>query len=183
MAEVVAELDAVVTKGGRVFGARVCGAPMDDIVWQGWIEFIALDDGEIVRTPRETTQPNRVDLAYWASGLTPTYVEGALARALSRPPVLPPRPPAVPAYEEPAASVDRVSAPRLDLAESVLDPFSIYEKGEHILRQQLGALAPWHLANVIRAYRMSEVDPAALAAMPSGVLIEVIVAAVRGEPA
>jgi hypothetical protein len=36
-----------------------------------------------MRTPRETEQPNREDLAYWATGLTQVYLEGALTRALT----------------------------------------------------------------------------------------------------
>ena len=36
-----------------------------------------------VQSPRETTQPNLTDLNYWATGLTPVYLEGALARALA----------------------------------------------------------------------------------------------------
>ena len=40
-------------------------------------------DGAAVRSGRETTQPNRQDTAYWATGLTPVYLEGALGRALN----------------------------------------------------------------------------------------------------
>ena len=40
-------------------------------------------------TDRETTQPNLRALEYWATGLTPAYLEGALDRALeARPKVL-----------------------------------------------------------------------------------------------
>ena len=38
---------------------------------------------EPVRSGRETTQPNRQDTVYWATGLTPVYLEGALDRALN----------------------------------------------------------------------------------------------------
>lgn len=34
------------------------------------------------RTRRETTQPSRDALRYWATGLEPTYLQGALERAL-----------------------------------------------------------------------------------------------------
>jgi hypothetical protein len=56
-------------------------------LWQGWIEFLPAD-GAPVRSPRETTQPNRKDAIYWATGLTPVYLEGSLRRAqdtLTRP--------------------------------------------------------------------------------------------------
>ena len=33
------------------------------------------------RSGRETTQSNREHLAYWATGLEPTYFEGAFSRA------------------------------------------------------------------------------------------------------
>src|SRR5262245_1530581 len=41
-----------------------------------------------MQTARETTQPNLADLEYWATGLTPIYLEGALNRALDEPPVI-----------------------------------------------------------------------------------------------
>jgi hypothetical protein len=34
-----------------------------------------------LRTERETTQPDKAVLEYWATGLEPIYFEGALARA------------------------------------------------------------------------------------------------------
>jgi hypothetical protein len=36
---------------------------------------------QILHTDRETSQPNRAALEYWADGLEPVYLEGALARA------------------------------------------------------------------------------------------------------
>jgi len=39
-----------------------------------------------MRTPRETTQPNRACTAYWASGLTHVYLDGALRRAVDERP-------------------------------------------------------------------------------------------------
>ena len=35
----------------------------------------------VLRTERETTQPNRGAVAYWADGLEPIYLEGAFNRA------------------------------------------------------------------------------------------------------
>ena len=60
--------------------ARACGRIREDGLWEGWIEF-ERNDGILMRTERETTQPNRTDLAYWATGLTPVYLEGAFRRA------------------------------------------------------------------------------------------------------
>lgn len=69
---------------GTAYGARACGGEAGDGTsrWHGWIEFVPVGGGATVRTPRETTQRNRADTAYWASGLTARYLEGALQRAL-----------------------------------------------------------------------------------------------------
>ena len=71
MAEVLIEFEAPVrSPKGPMYDARVCGRQREDRLWEGWIEFTPLDGGEPVRSGRETTQPNRADLLYWASGLT-----------------------------------------------------------------------------------------------------------------
>jgi hypothetical protein len=50
--------------------------------WEGWLEFYPSEEGQsILRTGRETTQPNRSAVQYWASGLEPLYFEGAFERA------------------------------------------------------------------------------------------------------
>ena len=52
-------------------------------VWEGWLEFTPLGGrGMVRRSQVETTQPNREALAYWASGIEPVYLEGALERAI-----------------------------------------------------------------------------------------------------
>src|SRR5437763_1509684 len=62
--------------------ARVIGQPTDSGTWEGYIELVPLERGRaVLRTGRETTQPNRTDLEYWATGLEPVYLEGALDRA------------------------------------------------------------------------------------------------------
>ena len=65
---------------GAGYAAHVMGEERADGTWEGWIEFAGWA-GEVRRTGRETTQPNREALRYWASGLAPTYLEGALARS------------------------------------------------------------------------------------------------------
>ena len=64
--------------------ARVCGGSAGDGAnhWHGWIEFTPVQGGPVIRTPRETTQPDRSNTLRWARGLTRVYLEGALARAL-----------------------------------------------------------------------------------------------------
>lgn len=82
MAEVLLTFsDRVVGTDGSSFVARACGSEMPDGRWEGWVEFTS-DAGDVLRSGRETTQPNRIDTAYWATGLTPVYLEGALTRAL-----------------------------------------------------------------------------------------------------
>ena len=66
-------------EGGN-YNAYVMGEEREDGTWEGWIEFSGWA-GDERRTGRETTQPSREALAYWASGLEPVYLEGALARA------------------------------------------------------------------------------------------------------
>jgi hypothetical protein len=71
----------VVSQAGETYSARASGRQREDHLWEGWIEFDG-SDGEVLRSGRETTQPNLTDLEYWAQGLTPVYLEGALCRAL-----------------------------------------------------------------------------------------------------
>jgi len=49
---------------------------------EGWLEFTPVSGGPALRSPRETSQPNYPDLQYWAGGLSVTYLESALERAL-----------------------------------------------------------------------------------------------------
>ena len=85
MAEILVRFDEVLrTSDGAQYAARACGAPMGDGLWEGWVEFTTPNGGQPLRTARETTQPNRTDAEYWATGLTPVYLEGALERALER---------------------------------------------------------------------------------------------------
>ena len=83
MAEVLLEFaEPVTSEDGRIFVARACGSEMNGGLWQGWIEFVPVGGGEPLRSARATTQPNRQDTVYWATGLTPVYLDGALRRTL-----------------------------------------------------------------------------------------------------
>ena len=65
------------------YAALVFGEARPDGTWEGWIEFRPVEtEGLGLRTARETSQPDRKALVYWASGLETTYYEGALARAV-----------------------------------------------------------------------------------------------------
>jgi hypothetical protein len=143
-------------------------------MWQGWIEFVPVGSGKAVRSPRETTQPNRADTLYWATGLTPVYLEGALHRALHPLPKREPPEPPPPVFDGPAEETASSPPP----GEAILNPFSVYQKGESLLRRQLTAFSAWHLVNIIRGHRLNTQgrDPEQMA--PSE-LIELIVSEVR----
>src|SRR5262249_2446427 len=133
---------------GTRYEARACGSPMEDGMWQGWIEFARVGNGQAVRTPRETTQPNRADTEDWATGLTDVYLQGAFRRALPHAATrLPPQPSIFSGPSPAATTLADEAGPT-----SILDPFSVYEKGEAMLRRQLHALSAWHLVNIAREY-------------------------------
>jgi hypothetical protein len=161
---------------GTFYEARACGGPMPgSTLWEGWIEFVPLAGGEPVCSPRETTQPNRVDTEYWATGISAVYLEGALKRALTKPTVITTLPPQPALFSRPAASPVAVeSGPP-----SVLNPFSVYEKGESLLKKQLGALSAWHLVNIVVAYELSPERVEVLNRLPAPALVDMIVSGVR----
>ncbi len=65
---------------GGLWDVRVHGQERDDGTWIGWLEFENPLKG-VRRTERETTQSNAEGLSYWARGLEPVYLDGALSRA------------------------------------------------------------------------------------------------------
>lgn len=181
MAEVfVTYSDPITSSDGTVFQARACGREMADGRWEGWIEFESIDGQEVLRSGRETTQPERDDAVYWATGLTPVYLEGALTRAREPRVAVPPTPTQRPAFDGPRPDEP---LPPLDesepLPESVLNPFSVYRKGEGVLRSQLSALAAWHLVNIVQAYDLSDQPTPTLERLPAPHLVDLIVAEVR----
>ena len=70
---------------GHLYRVRAFGRDRRDGTWIGWLAFTPEGTGKVVRrTPRETTQPSFEAVRYWASGLEPVYLEGAIARAVAR---------------------------------------------------------------------------------------------------
>jgi hypothetical protein len=176
MAEVLMEYsDVIIASGTRRYLARACGAPLPSGQWHGWLEFIDVDSGDALRSRRETTQPNRTDTLYWATGLTAVYLEGSLERALHPTLRPPPRSKATPLFDEPAPDLPSDGSP----GDSILNPFSVYRKGEELLRRQLAAFSAWHLVNIVRDHQLSSMPAAALNQMPAAALVELIVTAVR----
>ena len=148
----------VTAANGAVYEARACGGPLPGGMWQGWIEFFPIGGGDPLRTERETMQPNRVDTTYWATGVSPVYLEGALRRAL-------------------APSTGRACVK----GSAVLDPFSVYQKGEWLLRRQLSALSSRHLVNIAVSYGLTTLDRTVLNRLAAATLTSMIVLGVRGE--
>jgi hypothetical protein len=189
MAEVLLTFpDPILDDHGHAYVARVCGRQGVDGRWEGWIEFVPGDGGPVMRTERETTQPKRSDLQYWASGLTSTYMEGALERVLHPGPHPVPsvRDRAVPSYEGPAptSAATATDAPiaatrQPPYPHAVLDPFSVFAQGEAVLRQQLGALGTDHLHTIVRAHSLVGEHEVDLHEMQHATLVDLIVAAVR----
>jgi hypothetical protein len=154
MAEVLVRYTELVQDDDGVsYQAQASGALGSDGLWMGWIEFIGAN-GRTLRSPRETTQPNRDAVLYWAEGLTAAYLEGALRRALR-------------ALLEPAARVSNSEASLFSgpaparsagappqPSRPVLDPFSTFAQGEGVFRQQLSALSRDHLLAVIDGYAL-----------------------------
>ena len=167
----------LVAPNHRTYSARACGRQQPGGLWEGWLEFIPTR-GRAVRSGRETTQPNLVDLEYWATGLTPVYLDGALKRALAgRTRVVTPAPVETPAFDGPAPAW--VSASTEPAYRAVLDPFSVYAKGDDLLRQELSAMSPWHLRNIIRAYDLASSPSLDLETLTADELIGVIMSGVR----
>jgi hypothetical protein len=182
LAETLLQFQALLSASdGQVYRVRACGGPMPDGMWQGWLEFDPVEGGTPLRSQRETTQPNRADTEYWASGLTPVYLEGALDRTLSGPVRVPTQVVRPPAFDGPAPSATIAAETPSGTPRSILDPFSVYEKGEPLLRKQLAALSAWHLVNIVVEYELSDESMDTLNAMPAGALVDLIVSRVREE--
>jgi hypothetical protein len=163
----------------RTYGPRACGRERADGLWEGWIEFDATDGAETLRSERETTQPNLADLKYWATGLSDVYLEGVMARILTRSGAAIDQPPAV--FDAPAPS-RRARSAGLG-PDAILDPYSVYAKSPAVLVQELRALRAWHLRQIIREYRLADhaVDLEALSEAELANLIVVRVSRTAGD--
>jgi hypothetical protein len=164
MSEVILVFDSPILEGrdGRTYRAQACGRERDTGGWEGWLEFVPFDGSAPVVSERETTQPDREKVRYWATGLTGAYLDGALTRALSpSPPPKPKSPDVAPAADgpRPHSRAADPAATGIEKPIAVLDPFHVYAEGDDLLRRQLAALSAHQLRNIIKAYRMSD-DPA-----------------------
>jgi hypothetical protein len=74
------QVEPFLAEDGVAYTVTVWGQERTDGTWIGWLVFAA-PDAASRPTPRETSQSNREHLAYWATGLQVSYLEGAFARA------------------------------------------------------------------------------------------------------
>ena len=155
MAEVLVSFDQPVRDQLGEYHARAVGRLADDGMWEGWIEFAPLDGrGEVLLTGVESRQPERAHLEYWATGLTPVFLEGALNRA-RRPVTVRVRPVEVPVSDGPKPRDTVVSRVMPSGPEPVLDPFEIGSRSLDLLHQELGALNRPRLLNIITAFLLN----------------------------
>lgn len=159
--------------GGTLYRARACGRLREDGMWEGWIEFESQKDGSVLRSARETSQPNLTDLEYWATGLTPVYLEGTLKRTLEPPRQPKPRTFYQPAFDGPAPP--RLPSPSIAAAGPVMDPFAVHQRRPELLAKELRALSRPHLLNIIRAYALANGRMVDLEALNEVQLAELIV--------
>jgi len=186
MSEVLVQFDEPQRAAdGRAYVAQVCGQRMAEGLWEAWIQFSPTDGGDPVSTGRETEQLSRGDLRFWAAGLTRTYLDTALAKALS-----PQR--FMPFAYMPAAAVRHEHDTVVDDGEfmvletnallrphPVLDPFLLYAHGEFALRQELRLLDAPKLRDIILAYDLPATSAADMARTFEDALTEQIVAGVQ----
>ena len=177
MAQTLIRFDTPVTyRDGRQYRAQACGRERDNGQWEAWLEFEDVDTGEILRSQRETTQPNQTDAVYWATGLTPVYLEGALDRIL-HPPKLQGAEPVPPPHFRRARAAR--GAPVVSNREPILDPFSVYDKSPDLLAQELTALRGWHLRQIIRDFDLVDERDVPLEALTEPELGSLIMQRVR----
>jgi hypothetical protein len=157
MAEVLLSFDAPVTDESGPYHARVVGRRAGDGMWEGWLEFDPISrDGDTLVGPVESRQPEHEHLTYWATGLTPVYLEGALRRA-KRPLIVRTRVVEESVSDAPAPRAVVVPVrPRVLRREAVLDPFSVAgQSGLEVLEQELHALNRPRLHNIIAEYELN----------------------------
>lgn len=182
MAEVFRAFEEPVSDASGSYHARVVGRQAEDGMWEGWLEFVANDeattDGPFISSV-ESRQPEREHLAYWAGGLSAVYLEGALRRA-RRPTKVRTHVVETPISDRPAPRA-RVAAREVHAAgPPILDPFEVGARSLDVLAQELGALGPARLLNIIDAYGLQGgVDN--FASLTERQLIQLIVDAVASE--
>lgn len=186
MSEVVVKYDeSIDDAAGRPFMARATAREREDGLWESWLEFVPIDEpGKVFSSERETTQPNRLNVEYWAQGLTKVYLEGALQRAMSLTGSRESETVARSRFDgsdgpsvryRPERETTPVPRPR-----PVLDPYSVYAQGENVLLSELSALSRSHVESIVKAYGFRlDGSPDDVRAAPKQTLIKAVVEGVR----
>ena len=65
---------------GRAYAPELHAQERIDGIWETWLEFRGIGRDVLLRTNRESEQANRRAVLHWASGLQPSYFDGALLR-------------------------------------------------------------------------------------------------------
>ena len=84
--ELVLDLEPPVTaENGLLYRVTVVARAAPDGHWNAYLEFVARDSQDVMRTDIETHQATQADLHHWATMLGDVYLRGALDRALASP--------------------------------------------------------------------------------------------------
>ena len=175
MAEMLVEFSDSIADSDGITYARA-PAVRNPIMDTGRVDRVRAD-GRRRRNPfgarNDAAKPDRHSLLGYGADAG-RFCRRALQRALKPLTLRGPRSLGTPAYSEPAPDINR-DPPH----ESILNPFSVYRKGEGLLRQQLHAFSAWHLVNIIRAHDLASASLDELNEMSPAELIEMIVTGVR----
>ena len=147
METMLQQFETPVVRNGVTYIAYLYGHERVDGTWEGHITFERTPDGARFTTPVETTQSNAQAVLYWATGLTDTYFDGALQRAMSAPPrprVAPQPPPVV------GADAATREARREDIETAVLELFAA-QGAAKLLTQHIFDSLPHTHADIVRA--------------------------------
>jgi hypothetical protein len=155
MAEVLLDFDTPISDESGTYHPRVVGRLAPDGMWEGWFEFLPANGSkrDVLISAVESRQPQREHLVYWATGLTPVYIEGAFRRA-RHPITVRTRVVDDPVSDRPAPRVVVRSARDMK-PDAVLDPFEIGSRSLDILDQELRALNRPRLLNIIDAFHLN----------------------------
>ena len=139
MAEIIIDLDTIVSStDGHEYYVQVAGEQRADGTWQAWLEFVPLDDLDVLVTAIETTQPSRENVVRWSETLTGTYLQGAFGRAVR--------------YTDRGVLRDYATEVA---AVPPFDPFDLLPLGKSELRARLRVLTRAELLGMIRRYDLN----------------------------
>ena len=137
-----------------IYLAKVCGRATPVGRWEGWIEFSPEDGGPVLRSGRETTQPDQRFLEAWAATLGTLFMEGCLKRALEAVTRAVTAPPSPGAAHRPGPAPTASSSSDVPPDDAPLNPVLYFRRGEAELKRKLAELSPAELRTVIRAYAL-----------------------------